>query len=323
MRRTTSVFGALGAAFLLCLALAGCPIRASYGSTITPIYAATAGSGLYVYNGSSWTRYTTANGLASDTVTSVVVSGSGSGAIVFVGTNNGVSAFNGSTWQTWSAANGLGAGGVNGLFLGANLYAATAGGVSVDSYSSDYISPTWTNDATAGASSGVYVYGSYTYVAAGSLDIYNGTGSKTTIAATNIVPASAKVTAVLVDSNQNIFAGTDKGLNYLASGSAAFTLSNAVTNTGSVNGLFLDNNDNLYVAGAAGLYIWNLSSGAFGAAIGGSAVLCVYVDGAGTIYAGTASGLEISKNGGSSWTTILTTTTPVDCVVTTAPLYSF
>jgi hypothetical protein len=53
-----------------------------------------------------------------------------------------------------------------------------------------------------------------------------------------------------------------------------------------------------------------------------TAVYCVYVDGAGAIYAGTGTGLEISTNGGASWTTSLPGQ-KINCVVATAPLYSF
>ena len=50
--------------------------------------------------------------------------------------------------------------------------------------------------------------------------------------------------------------------------------------------------------------------------------LCVCVDGAGTIYAGTGSGLRESTNKGSTWTTVLPGQ-QVNSVAVTAPLYSF
>ena len=74
MRRTVVGIGSLCAAAAISLSLAGCPTQPSFTPTITPVYAAT-NAGLYVYNGTSWTNYTTANGLASNSVSSVVVSG--------------------------------------------------------------------------------------------------------------------------------------------------------------------------------------------------------------------------------------------------------
>jgi len=72
MRRIIVCISSLCAAVFFSLALAGCPTQATYAPMITPIYAAT-NSGLEVYNGTGWTNYTTSNGFASDTVTSVVV----------------------------------------------------------------------------------------------------------------------------------------------------------------------------------------------------------------------------------------------------------
>ena len=98
MRRAIALTGILGTALLFAFSLTGCPTQASYGSTVTPIYAAT-NSGLFVFNGSTWKNYTHANtggGLASDNVSSVVVSGSGSGAMVFAATaDSGISMFDG------------------------------------------------------------------------------------------------------------------------------------------------------------------------------------------------------------------------------------
>jgi ligand-binding sensor domain-containing protein len=85
-----------------------------------------------------------------------------------------------------------------------------------------------------------------------------------------------------------------------------------------VKQITLDTSGYLYAATSVGLY-----------RIGSSAVLvlptptsCVCVDGAGRIYAGTAAGLQVSSDGGSTWTTELAGQT-VTSVTTTAPLYSF
>jgi hypothetical protein len=161
-RRRSTLF--LGAAFLS-VALSGCPVQPSYEPTITPVYAATDANGLYVYNGSSWTNYTASGGLASDSVNCVSVSGSGSGALVFAGTDAGVSYYNGASWSTWDTTDGLGGNTINDLFLYSNLYAATSGGVSV--YNSDGSSTAWTNDGSVSPAKDVFRYGTYTLVVDG------------------------------------------------------------------------------------------------------------------------------------------------------------
>ena len=84
--------------------------------------------------------------------------------------------------------------------------------------------------------------------------------------------------------------------------------------------MYLDAGNDLYAASDSGLYV--VTSTSRGNILGAMAVYCVYVDGAGTIYAGTATGLEVSKDGGSTWT-ISPWSAKVNGVVTTAPLYCF
>ena len=295
-------------------ALSGCPTQASYQTTITPIYAAT-NSGLFVHDGTRWssTPY-----LSGKTIKSVVVSGSGSGATVFAGTaSSGVYYSRDASWTTapWTTTNGLGSDTINRLFLGSNLYAATSSGLSIYNFDG-----TWTNDATSGTTNDVGLHGTFTYVAAnGGLFIFNGTSQvQASISPNSVLSGSTKINAVLVDSAQDVIAGTDKGLAVKYYGSASFVSMGLPANT-NVHGLFLDSMGALYAASGSGLFI--LGTGTY-QALPATAVYCVHVDGAGTIYAGTANGLKISTDGGASWTTSLAGQT-INCVVVTAPLYSF
>ena len=189
-----AVIPALAAA-AACCALAGCPTQSTYSATITPIYAATSGGGLFVYNGAGWTNYTkvgTGNGLASSTLTSVVVTGSGSGsrALVLAGGNAGVSQFNGTSWS--QLALGLGSATVNRLFVESNVYAATGGGLSI--LNGD--GATWTNDAAVGSANDVFTDGSSTLVtSSGGLYIYSGTsqvaGSPISAGSTGVAGSTA------------------------------------------------------------------------------------------------------------------------------------
>jgi ligand-binding sensor domain-containing protein len=310
MKRFLLPIGSLCAAALLSLALAGCPMQASYKSTITPIYAATS-SGLWVYNGSSWAQY-----LASSVATSVVVSGSGSGADVFVGTaSSGVShTASLGAWSNWSAAtNGLGSDAINRLFLGSSLYAATTNGLSILQSSS-----TWNNNSSMGSVNDVFCYGDFTFVATTTgLSVYNGTALVKKYTTADGF-ASNNATAVVGYSASDFYVGTASGFYYYNGSTLAPYLVGQ-----HINYIFIDSNYNLYAATTTGLYDFSIS---LSTPIYSNDVLSVFVDGAGTIYAGTsANGLQISRDGGSTWSSGLTfaQTGTVNAVVTTAPLYSF
>jgi ligand-binding sensor domain-containing protein len=312
MKRIIYYIAIICASAFIALALAACPTQASYQPTITPIYAAT-NAGLWVYNGSSWAQFTTSSGLASDTVNSVVVSGSGSGADVFVGTASGISHTNTSaaSWTNWAGGSGgLGTSPVNRLFFGSNIYAATTGGLSVLNNLSS-----WTNDSGPGSSNDVFCYGSFIFVGTNTgLYVYNGPGyTRYTTTSIPALPNNA-VTAVIGYSASVIYVGTTTGL-YTFNGSAFSAVAGI---TASIHELFVDTYGYLYAATAGGLYVYGLSAPLFS----DTAALCAWVDGAGTIYAGTSAGLRISTNSGASWTTELAGQT-VNAVQTTAPLYSF
>jgi len=302
--RALAVIGACGT-----LALMGCPVQPAYPTTITPIYAATSTGSLLVWNGSAWTQHQP-SGFTS--LSSVAVLGSGSGARVFVGGDGGVSVFNGSGFTAIS-----GTGPVNALLIGSSLYAATSTGVSV--LNAD--GKTWTSDLTSGSSNGIFPIGPFTYVASDTgLWQFNGTGlvgaPGPTDTPAQVVAGSTTVTAVIVDGSLDVFAGTDKGL-AIGTGSPMTFGANQLPPNTRVNGLAFDSNGNYYAAAAAGLYI----NGTIATGLSGP-VLCVCVDGAGTIYAGTSTGLQVSTDGGGTWTTKLPSY-QVNAVAVTAPLYSF
>jgi len=331
MRMAMHSAAVLGAALAAALVLSGCPAQPSYPATITPIYAATAASGLFVYNGSSWTPYTNANtsaGLASDSLSSLAVSGSGAYAEVFVGTiGNGVSVFNGSTWSNPSS--GLGTSPINRLVIGSTVYAATFHGLSA--YNLDGYPNAWTNDLGSTVSftvvNDVAVNGSYTYIAADTLGLIidNRTGTETQVPRGTIVPGANTVQSVLVDFNGDVIVGTDAGLAVEYYGSTSWT---PLLSGPSITQIRSDPFGNVFVSAKttnAGVYIFSLSSGTLTLAAHGflgTDVSCVAVDGTDTIYAGTATGLLISKDGGSTWTTQLSPYS-ITAVTTTAPLYQF
>lgn len=301
---------AFSAAMIAALAFSGCPTQSSYPATITPIYAATS-TGLSVYNGSSWTNHALAGANA------VVVSGSGAGAVAYVGNSaGGVSQFNGTTVTPTTGLGGATI--INRLFSGSATYAATDKGVAI--LNGDGVS--WTNNGTVSPVSDIFSIRTYTFLAAGNAGLFvckNGIPTGPAVTPATIVLGSTSVTAVFLDSFGNLFAGTDIGLAVQIAGTSSFS-ANLLPGSVQVNQITMDLSGYLYAATSGGLYIVGTSW----VLILPGAVSCVWVDGAGTIYAGAPAptGLRISRNGGVTWTTELPGQ-QVNAVTTTAPLYSF
>jgi ligand-binding sensor domain-containing protein len=302
---------------LLFLALSACSPKVQDPARITPVYAGT-DSGLYVFDGSGWTLYALSAGLPSLEVTSVVVSGSGSGAHVYAGTPSGLWRYDGSAYRVFTTARGLGGDAIHRLFLGATVYAVTSGGLSVYNGNAD---SSWTNDPAAalGSLNDLYCLDNYIYLAADSgCYVYNATAIRNSFSpASAILAGSASARAIAVDSRGNVFIGTDRGLALKSAGSSVF--SSLLPVDASVAGLYVDAYDDVYAASSDGLYVYG-GGGAFRILAGDT--LCVCVDGAGRIYAGGPDGLRISADGGQTWNLVLSVA-KVNCVTTTAPLYSF
>ena len=68
------------------------------------VWAGTWGGGVSVFNGSEWTNYTQADGLAGNIVYSIAIAQDDS---IWFGTNNGLSHFDGKSWQALGVNEGL------------------------------------------------------------------------------------------------------------------------------------------------------------------------------------------------------------------------
>jgi len=296
------------------LALAGCHLAPDYPPTITPIYAGTS-TGLWVFDGSGWTQ---SAALAGTEVTCLAIDGSGAGAGIYAGTaSSGVLHYDGVAWSPLPL--GLGSTQVNSLFQGSSLYAATPIGVSV----LDYDKQSWATDATRPDINCAIPFGSYLYIAADSgLFVYNGGKNVQSFAPGDVVAGSLRVATLAIDSNQDIIAGTDQGLNVLFSDSLPYAFKPSLASLAgmAIHGFYIDGKRILYIASSGGMYRYKAGSPLLLLPL---ACFCVYVDGAGLIYAGTASGLQTSADGGSTWKQEPSVTGRVNCVLTTAPLYSF
>jgi photosystem II stability/assembly factor-like uncharacterized protein len=280
------------------------------------IYAGTA-SGLSVLaNGStSWTTYTSANGLLSDDINGMYVSGSN---IYLVG-NSGlsISTDGGSSWSTYTTADGLGGGPIYGVYAsGSTIYVGTFGGglsISTDGGSS------WSTYTTANGLGGdsvrdVYASGSTIYAGTdGGLSISTDGGSSWTNCTTANGLASNVVWGGVHASGSNIYAATfGGGLSVSTDGGSSWT------NYTTANGLASDEIHGMFVLGST-IYAATYGTGLSVSTDGGSTwttyttanglasnlVFRVYDSGS-AIYVGTEGGISISTDGGSSWTNYTT-----------------
>jgi hypothetical protein len=95
-------------------------------------YAATEGNGVWRWNGSTWTQFTTQNtkdGLGSDDVYALCADAQGR---LWAGTLHGLSVFNGNTWENYGPLEGLGGWRVFALAVSpkdGDIWAATEGGL--------------------------------------------------------------------------------------------------------------------------------------------------------------------------------------------------
>jgi ligand-binding sensor domain-containing protein len=326
--RAQSCLSAIAIAIVATISLGSCSAAKAYPSAITPIYAATKGAGLFVWDGSTWRNYTvtstggTSVGLASDTISSIALLGSGSEAAIFLGTDKGVASYDGRAWATWTAAgSGLGSDVVNGLFIGTGLVAATADGLSMY----DRYTDTWTNDPVDQASPPIVLSidknERFTFVGTSAgLYVYNGTALLRHYRVADGL-ASDSVQSLQGLSSEEIYAGTTQGLSILNAATGAFQTP-AQTSGHAINCLYLDSSGMLWIAADNGLFAYAPGYGMAGQALSGQNVLSICVDGAGNIYAGTSSGLTVSYDGGNSWSQKLSGN-GIYAVATTAPLYSF
>lgn len=215
-----------------------------------------------------WTNYTTANGLGSNYVLDVEVSGSS----LYAGTAGGlsVSTDGGTSWTNYTTSHGLGANWVSQVVIsGSSIYAATNGGLSVSTNGGI----SWINYTTADGLGldqvyGVAVSGANIYAAThgGGLSVSTNGGLTWTTYTTAHGLANNSVSGVAV-SDGNIYAATyGGGLSVSTNGGATWTIYTTA------HGLVANE---LFDVTVAGSYI----------------------------YVSTGSGLSVSHNGGTTWTT--------------------
>ncbi len=168
-------------------------------------------NGAVSYDGSTWTQYTTADGLINDAVNAITVDSSDS---KWFGTSAGISRYDGSTWTSFpTAENGNPVGNVSVLAVGSTgiLWAGTNNGLL------RYDGSSWTRFtpkegladtlllSLAVGSNGVVWAGT-----ANGLSRYDGKEWKTFTTSDGL--PSNRVQALAVDHNGVIWIGTDKGL---------------------------------------------------------------------------------------------------------------
>jgi hypothetical protein len=169
-------------------------------------------------SGGPWTIYSTADGLGSNYIDSVFVSGTN----IYAATRGGLSysANSGGSWANYTTSNGLGSNFVLGLcVVGGTVYAATAGGVS-----SGVVGGTlFTNPSTIGPAIDVSVSGSNIGVVteAGLLVSTDGGVTLNNYTTANGLISNA-INSVYV-SGSNFYVATQQGLSVSTNSGATWT----------------------------------------------------------------------------------------------------
>jgi len=68
------------------------------------IWVGTFNTGLYQFDGTTWTHYTTSDGLANDTIQALT---SDTNGILWIGTKRGISRYDGQSWNSYTESDGL------------------------------------------------------------------------------------------------------------------------------------------------------------------------------------------------------------------------
>ena len=99
-------------------------------------------NGISRFDGTTWTTYTTANGLIDNGITAIAIDGKGN---KWFGTSNGVSKFDGTTWTSFTTKDGLVSNFINAISIDnqGNEWFGTNGGIS------KFDGTTWTTFTTA------------------------------------------------------------------------------------------------------------------------------------------------------------------------------
>lgn len=205
-------------------------------------------AGLSKFNNTTWTTYTTTDGMVSNYVNSVETDASGN---IWIGTDNGVSKFNGSTWINYTTAQGLID---NAVYC---ILAASDGSIWFGTYSgiSKLNGSTWTNYTTSDGlssntitciaedNSGNIWFGTMT----GGVAVYNGT-TFSSITSTQGLPDD-NVFSIAMDASDNKYIGTWYGVTVLNSSNSVDTtyVSPASLYNNFVRDIIFDNNGILWV----------------------------------------------------------------------------
>jgi hypothetical protein len=158
----------------------------------------------------AWLTYTTASGLANNSVYSIAIDGSGN---KWFGTWGGVSKFDGTTWTTYTTANGLADNHVQAIAIDSlgNKWFGTGGGIS------KFDGTTWTNYTTANGlvSNNVQTItidasGNKWFGTDGGVSKFDGTTWTSYTTASGLV--DNRVYAIAIDSSGNKWFGTLSGV---------------------------------------------------------------------------------------------------------------
>lgn len=277
-------------------------------TTIFIVYAGTAaGLSISYDGGNTFQNKTTAQGLGSDTIDSVFVTGT----TVYAATNNGlgISLDGGNSFSNRTTAQGLGHNIVEGVYVsGVNVYAATNIGLSISTNSgSSFVNKTTAQGLGSNMVHGVFAMGPNIYAATdGGLSISTDSGTSFTNRTIAQGLGNNQVFGVFVD-GANVYAATASGISISTNSGSTFLNKTTTQGLGSnsVSRPFASG-ANVYVPTFGGFSISTDTGTSFtnrttAQGLGSNQTNAVYYL-APNIFVGTENGLSISNNAGTSFT---------------------
>lgn len=212
--------------------------------------------GVAKFDGATWARYQTTNGLASNTVYSIGTEAAT--GVKWFGTSAGVSRFDGTTWTTYNTTNGLANNNVRSVFVDAannKWFGTVNGGVS------RFNGTTWTTFTTANGLAGNIVYsiaadasGNIWFATNGGVSRFDGT-TWTTYNTTNTAGGllNNTVVAIAIDAAGNKWCGTSFGMSMFNGTTwTSYTTTNSGLPNNNIWDIEVDNQNNKWIATSGG-----------------------------------------------------------------------
>ncbi len=266
------------------------------------LWVGTASNGISQFNGSTWTNYTTSNGLISNEIKGITADPNGN---IWIATNAGLSKYNGATFTNYTTAQGLPTNNLRCVFVDAanNVWIGTTAGVS------KYNGTSFTNYTTADGllhntvlSITQDLSGNMWFATATGINKFNGSTWANHTNLNGVNTDGDQVQSIKTDVNGNIWAGSLPSMGiggglYKWDGSSwtTYTTSNGLANN-DVRGIASDKKGRMWIAtngnGSSHYHNGVFTTYGTGAGLVSANLTCIEIDNNGYVWIGSNGGVS-------------------------------